>query len=188
MHCFDCAFVLHNKYYNKLFRYKWFAILSEDTFLIAENLRYYLSILDITKSIYLGKTAKFHTNKYISFKEGIVLNRKTLNKLQSHLYKKDPSSINNDNDNQNDEINQDITNTLNGMERSINCRMQKSLELGLGHCLSQVAVSPLKDDSWLEKSFTAVPFGFYFNFVRNHDSLADYISDMFKHKVPIHLF
>lgn len=62
--------------------YKWLLVVDDDTFIIMENLRYYLSNENHSENLYLGHSVKFLNTHYNVAKAGYVLSRGVINSLK----------------------------------------------------------------------------------------------------------
>ena len=65
--------------------FEWFLKTDDDTFVIVENLRYYLSELDPGKDHYLGRYFEHFGDHWQSGGAGYVLSRRTLERLGNHF-------------------------------------------------------------------------------------------------------
>ena len=73
-----------SKYIDK---YDWFLLVEEDTYVIMENLAYYLAIYDFREPHYLGHTYQTWSTEYNLAGAGVVLSRGTMRKLYNYLSK-----------------------------------------------------------------------------------------------------
>ena len=177
-------------------RYQWFAFLADDTFLIAENLRYFLSILDIEKYSYIGRPVK-QSFIYHDLKSGIIINRKTLKKLFDHLWQeKSTSDLQNvDTDetikketsfsivNQKTASNKSSHTTkvfsFGGLKRKQNCLFIELLDVALGRCLMQVGIQATMVDAQWQHSFTNLHLGLYLSNFEEKKLYLSFFSDLF---------
>ena len=69
--------------------YDWFVKVEDDTFVIMENLAYYLSIYNASTPLYFGHPYEFWGQTFQSSGAGIVLSQSALRKLNNKLIKGD---------------------------------------------------------------------------------------------------
>ena len=63
----------------------WILVAPEDSYILTENLRYYVAPMNQTKAIYLGHAMKYWSSIYNWMDASFALNWVTLERLISHL-------------------------------------------------------------------------------------------------------
>ncbi|CAH0554781.1 unnamed protein product [Brassicogethes aeneus] len=70
-------------------KYDWVLVVYDDTFVIMENLRYFLAPLNAKQDYYLGHTVTFWSRDYNLGQAGYVISKGALDKLKSNLSEPD---------------------------------------------------------------------------------------------------